>query len=258
MNSHQCRIGWAIYFVSYFLMGYILSLIWLYRVKVIFAGSAFEYPSWIYKFFHVLMILIIILYFVCFAILFYRDHWILYNDERTYLYFCNFDIIQQHAYFRAFFLFSYVPISAILLYLFVRGLWLLDKEMISRFAMDHVKDRSTSQVSLDVVLDKYSEQQCTLPKNGNKPVCTTAASIVELHSLIKKATILVCVAMSSATIHHIWVAIDEFATQLFGIDVVINVLCVWFMCASSVKFWNCCKKHGLCMICYRKENRSGL
>ena len=263
-DAHQCSIGWALFNIFYFAMGYLLSLIFLYRVKVIFEGSTFQYSSWVFKAFHGIFIFLIIVYIMCLSLFSYRGHWVLYKDAETNIFYCDFDIANRpkYAYFRVFFLVSQIVINGILLYMFIRGLWVLNKQMIKQFAKDHVMEKSItiSQVSLDVdmVLDKYSEQNCTSPKKESTTICTSAEQIVQLHILIKKTTILVCVAMISAIVYHVCVVVDTFAIQLFGIDVVINVLCVWLMCNSSLRYWKCCKKYGLYQICYRKENRNGL
>ena len=82
--------------------------------------------------------------------------------------------------------------------------------------------------------------------------------IVKLHNLIKKQTVLVCTAMISKIILHTGICLDTRIGTQIGWDMVLNAVCVWMMLHTSDRYWNICKKYGVCVCCYWKTNKMGM
>ena len=137
------------------------------------------------------------------------------------------------------------------LWMFNRGLWLLNKEMIKGFMKEHrkhghvVDNTSTSAVQdLKVVVDEYN--------NDGKDVDASVVRIIRLYNLMKKQTILVCIPVVSMILLGIWTGIDSAAIYEFGWVLIINMICLWMMLSTSKRYWNLCKDYGCCVCCYQK------
>merc|ERR1719295_728719 len=85
---------------------------------------------------------------------------------------------------------------------------------------------------------------------------TTKKSILRLHNLIKKQTILVCIAVGSTTGLAVVSTLDAAGIAVCGWDVVVNTLCVWLMLGLSKEYWNCCSRYGVCHVCYRNDEQN--
>ena len=255
-----------------------LSLIFLHRIYIIFKNSPFEYKPWIYHSFLILIILTplilnIPVYFSSKSFSFTVQY-----DSSSNLALCTPDSLERAPIARVIGgiigIILQLLVSVGLLLLFIRGLWLLNKQMIkyylnnSQFNIaqlqpntnkDETKISTTSQETCSVVttrdvLDKWRKQKSIIKKQSEQEV----QNIVMLHNLIKKQTILVCVASVSTIIIWVRFAVNFFVGILMCWDEIVNVICVWLMLDTSKKYWNICKKHGICMCCYWKTNRLGL
>ena len=115
-------------------------------------------------------------------------------------------------------------------------------------------NRRTNAVSMDIVLDEWGRQKTFVRELQKDEV----QRIVSLHNLIKKQTILCCVATGSTcciwfgTIFH-----EDFQFES-GWDNCVNAICVWMMLDTSKKYWKMCQKYGFCYLCYRKTNKIGM
>lgn len=84
----------------------------------------------------------------------------------------------------------------------------------------------------------------------------SATRILTLHSLIKRYTILTwTMAVPSVLWLVLLTAVNNQFIQLFVIPVLVNVISMWFMFASSVPCWKRMKRMGCCYPCYGKGRR---
>ena len=157
-----------------------------------------------------------------------------------------------------------------LLFMFVRGLWILNRQMMQTFMHDHQQNSNnptptTSQceistatstpiprVSMNIVLDEWGKQK-TITRNQTKG---EIERMICLHNLIKKQTILVFIANVSTM--TLWIAAVALKRPSIlwetGWDNIVNSICVWMMLTESSKYWMLCQKYGLCWCCYRMTN----
>ena len=82
--------------------------------------------------------------------------------------------------------------------------------------------------------------------------------IVKLHNLIKKQTILVVTVIITDITLGIASTMKPELTNLNGWNIMVNAICVWLMIDTSKRYWNVCRRYGLCLICYRTSNEMGL
>ena len=116
---------------------------------------------------------------------------------------------------------------------------------------DNYKSR---KISINQVLDSW-KRQSTINRDQLRP---EVQRIMALHNLIKKQTILVCIAITGTITYFICTGIYfDFALES-GWDVLVNSICVWMMLDTSKVYWNACRKYGICSCCYRKTNKLGL
>merc|ERR1719216_457920 len=85
---------------------------------------------------------------------------------------------------------------------------------------------------------------------------TTKKSILKLHNLIKKQTILVCIAVGSTTGLAVVSTLDAAGIAVCGWDTVVNALCAWLMLNVSRNYWICCSQYGLCRCCYLTDEQN--
>ena len=105
--------------------------------------------------------------------------------------------------------------------------------------------------------DMMTEYQLRQGKNTFSKKINNDSSIklmVKLHHLTKKTTILVCIAIGSSVVYWILSAINGWYSILIPWDILINSICCWLMLRSSIKYWNCCAKYGICRCCYKQFN----
>ena len=76
---------------------------------------------------------------------------------------------------------------------------------------------------------------------------------MNLYGLIKKQIILFVIVMISSLTFNTAISINHDLVVQFGWDLLIKAICVWLMLKTSNKYWNCCKKYGLCRCCYRYQ-----
>eukprot|EP01083_Nonionella_stella_P005851 16880_1 len=134
-----------------------------------------------------------------------------------------------------------------------------DSQMSSDESDDHDAEMTASN---GMIHRRYTDTMSTIEgiaKEYNK--CEykdisrrqSIGTIIKLHELIKKKTILGFIAVASSTMYWIISALiyNVWATQIVW-DVLINSLCVWLMFASSKIYWNMCTTYCCCYFCYKK------
>ena len=153
--------------------------------------------------------------------------------------------------------------SVSLLYMFISRLVVFRTERTQYFVESHrgssikesvetgyVSSDSNGNFNLNVVYDTLHRRTTEDRDFMSKDI----QSIFKLHDLIKKQSILVCIAiLSSVTVWSLVAVVNYFFWWLVW-DVSINTICVWLMLKSSRKYWICCGKYGVCACCYCKEN----
>ena len=278
----ECVVGAILnYFFS--ALNYMLSnIIFLHRVYIIFDDSAYAYKPWIYKSFFIWIVVSITVFVSPFLIqIGLSKSFTLQYDPDTDIAFCAVDSLSRDSYFgiAGYLIAITQPIdAAILLFMFVRGLWKLNKQMMKSFVQNriskgpgnhppvvHVAVNSGSEVcedgngrekgvSMDIVLEEWGRQKTFVREIQKDEV----QRIVTLHNLIKKQTILVCVATGSTCC--IWLGALFYGDFTYenGWDNCVNAICVWMMLDTSKKYWRICQKYGLCYWCYRKTNKIGM
>ena len=304
--------------VSGFVLGYffmtinytVLSLIFLFRVYFSFKDSTYEYKPWIYRTFCIIILLYPVSTYSTALYNEFRAHFrfAVVHDPSTNLAFCMDDTIDDLPIFLAMFVaLAQCVISIGLLSLFIRGLWLLNKEMMTSFMKEYddpsppesvklsmhpvcsrsdtqtklthttavststtsstpsqiqephlnapkAKTRSKRSVSVEKVCDVWHRQR-TQTRNQLRP---EVQRILSLHNLIKKQTILVCIATVSTILLWIGAAIYGAILLQGGWDTIVNSVCVWMMLDTSKRYWKICKKYGLCWCCYCTTNKMGM
>ena len=264
----------------------LLSIIFLHRVYVIFNNSAFEYATCTYRVLFALILTIptICITITCISIVSISASFIVYYDEDSKLAWCtgNENILRRIASMSVA-LWQTVS-NLVLLSLFVKGLWRLNKQLMAHFMKEHdansielpplnpshkavtsssaVLDENDlgtprsrpNKVSAGNVLSSWGRQS-TVDRKQLKP---EVERIMTLHNLIKKQAILVFVATVTTLTFWIAAGINQLFLLQFGWDIIVNAICVWMMLDTSKVYWNLCKKYGICICCYLKENRVGM
>ena len=162
-----------------------------------------------------------------------------------------------------------VLINVALLYMFNRGLWRLRQETLLMVLTERVKSHSddieTGQVDADSAGGAHTEPTGTSPKlsiqnpeTEIEHMSSSKKSILRLHNLIKKQTILVCIATASTCSLAVVSTLDAAGIAVCGWDVMVNTLCVWLMMGIAKEYWNCCSRYGLCRCCYLNDEQNRL
>ena len=252
----------------------ILSLIFLHRIYMTFKDSAFEYKPWIYRtFLFVIVVNVPLLLSVVYGLLINSAETVAFYDSSTNLTLCGLRVVTDSSFqigsiiMVGFLLLSQAITSAGLLILFVRGLWRLNKQMMVHFMKQ--QNRSNAQIANPVEMVKSNStgddeqpeatvnniMNTTIARNPKRPELET---IVELHNLMKKQTILVCVSIVSSMTLGIMIIINFDLLAEQGWDIIVNEICVWMMLNTSKRYWNLCRRYGFCVCCYWKTNKMGM
>ena len=140
------------------------------------------------------------------------------------------------------------------------------------------RPRFRSQMGFHELMARYSEKQQRKSKKA-LPTVSTASSestssgsdseagpsttvfvekqsirtMVKLHHLTKKRTILALIAIVSSCVYWIVAAaVDPWFSILVSVDISINAVCGWLMLKSSEFWWFGCIRYGFCRCCYKK------
>ena len=239
---------------------------------MVFNESVYAYPAYVYKALYVTTILVCLFgssYSIIQATATGIEWKVIYTPSNTFNY-CRIDNegTYQEKVFRlpliaVCFVVNFV-INIILLYMFNRGLWLLNKEIMIGMMHDaiqpqmemttpseecsqdaNIKIKGSSARNLQVIVEKYKKNQGT-----NKYTDHSAKRVIQMYNVMKKQTILTCIAIVSTSIYFIWTAITQDASWETGWDLSINLICSWLMLSSSSMYWDWCKNKGLCRCCY--------
>ena len=253
---NQCAIGYTVYYVSSYSCASILYITFIYRIQLAFKGSLYEYRSYIYG---VVYILILINWLTSLVNILgrgigYTSYIVIYTDIKGLAVCSSRDSLGMIAIIITNVM--NIVIQGILLYMFSRGLWALNKQLLKmymekQFEINHGTSPSPSsnpslvgKNSLKVVVDKF--------KSDGGESEDSVKEIIELYNLIKKQAICVCIAVFSTTFMGTVSLFESSFLFEIGWDGAINTISIWLMLSTSKKYWNFCKDYGLCKCCYLK------
>eukprot|EP01084_Bolivina_argentea_P249161 416979_1 len=275
-----CATGYVLSYLSYYISIAMLYIIFIWRVKISFQGSVSEYNNCILYPFLAVIVIVIFALLIEIILLVTAAEWILLHGESSNISFCGNNAVDKiilsdiDAILSVIVAIFHIAMSIGLLYMFIRGLVLVNRILIKSFVTEHVhpdainlnnivqrqteinkfdlKDISPDAISVKTVLAECTDATKTAVER--KHLSREASKILVLHDLVKKQTILVATSIISSALLWILGAVNDwFILELYW-DMSINAVCVWLMLASSNKYWDLCKKS--CLRCfYVKENR---
>ena len=254
----HCSAGYLLFTGSGSLCLASLHATFIRRIQLAFKNSTYEYTPYVYKILYALILINCVLNLIQIALrtFVYKHYMVIYTDLNGIGLCTNdsdADVISSLVQSGGAIAFgaTNLLLNMILLYMFNRGLWLLNRDIMKGYIKTQqeyglgnhpipVENTSTVE-NLRATVDEYQTK-------GNK--ADAVIRIIELYNLIKKQTILVCIAVISTTMFMILTALDGDFFYEIGWDIVVNTVCVWMMLSTSKKYWNCCRDHGLCKCCY--------
>eukprot|EP01084_Bolivina_argentea_P250098 418899_1 len=281
-TTYQCSIGYILAYSSYYISVAMLYIIFIWKIKISFNGSVSEYNNYILYPFLAAIIIVISALLIQMIVLVSIPEWLLLHGNASNISYCLNMAIDKFIFSDIFSVLSiittifHIIMSSGLLYMFVRGLVLVNRILIKSFVREYAhvdsndsnngifptpfvhtetemskKHERTDTISVQTVFDECTDESRSPIER--KELSKEASRILVLHDLVKKQTILVSVSIISSVLLWISSAIDDWLMQQMYWDMTINAVCVWLMLASSQKYWLLCKKSCL-RCCYVKEN----
>ena len=306
-TTFQATISYFWIFIFFGNSYVLLWIIFIHRIRIIFNGSAYAYKPYIFRILYFSIIFGDFLWCIACGIDYQQVlKWKLFvfdniDTNPIQFYVLTRDYAEKDKFSPAILIAICVYstfINIILLYMFTRSLWKLNKYFMTNYLEEHgslskpnkmhhvstespvsmsqsalkldvLKDSNTVRsdtdvdidinrkemkhmirVSMDNVLDAWTRQK-TVERERKRP---EVQRMVDLHNLIKKQTILVCIALCSDLL-YVATIFYEPIEWMTGWFYCLNVICVWMMLATSKRYWIFCKQFGLCCCCYRKSNK---
>ena len=292
-TGNQCVLGYVLFYSVVYFCNIMLYILFTWRIQKSFQLSSYNYPQCLYISIYVISILLWLSWSI--YLIFNRGMWYDDNFKTFEISYIEFES-SPFAYCNSIFVSSpklrSIMISGlgainfilmiILLYMFNRGLWMTNKLLMKVYVRDHVdasihsivnstetqtiqtqtqtlsppsapvhmeKASSTSaNEDLKVIVDTYDSER--------KDADISVKRIINLHNLIKKQTILVCIAVISTTLIGSLAAVDPKMGLEIGWDFGINLICAWMMLSTSKRCWHCCTHYGICKCCYLKTGKN--
>jgi len=285
-SRYRCEWGYLLFYFLFFLSFCILFTVFVFKIWLIFRRTAYKYPPWIYK----LMIVVILSNFLAAVTdrvlrVFVHDDWVWTIETVPLLPGSDYELTiclllkvggtdSVHFLVATYYvLVTNVFINVALLFMFNRGLWLLRQETLLMILNERMKSHSDDTEHGTHGDDNGGDDAPSSPnQNGNdsnrptlsirnpeaeiERMSSTKKSILRLHNLIKKQTILVCIALASTTMLAVVSTLDGSGIAITGWDTTVNALCVWLMLGLSKQYWNCCSRYGLCHCCYLNDDQN--
>lgn len=285
-ESH-CIIAYILSYFSIYLSSGVVYVIFVWRINTTLTESIYRYHPSISYIFYISICVMVIVWWINVVYELVMAEWRIVTSHGISLCanFVNVANDSWRAYYGIMAICSAIyhfVVNCSLLFMFVKGLWSINKSFIKSFVDEHIDKSSiemnsnsssprgktsaiemnnlpspTSKTSdIDTVLDKCvsitnDDTQQVIKK---KETMRNVAHILKLHDLIKKQTILVFMAVVSSVFLWIMICIDNWNTIQLYWDVSVNSICVWLMLGSSEIYWKFCTKKGIFRCCYRKEN----
>ena len=266
----QCTIAHASIPIAFAVPYVLLYTILLVRIKFIFKDSIYGYKPWVFRVYYsgiAVQFCLLTSIHVYYSIK--ATQWGVYYQDDFYKAACFFHLDPEMAKVKAvrwiISIATHFVINLGLLYLFLKGLWSINRIRITQFMEEnqqHIEMESKTNSSTDIalgsrtgdnvaigsVLEQYKSQSDLKKASSNGSV----KRIVKLHNLMKKQTILTVIANGSTILCWIFVVVQPLTLYVTAYDFMLNAICMWLTMPSSNKYWLCCTKYGLCYCCYRK------
>ena len=180
-TSLQCLFGFFLHWVSWILGYALLMVIFIRRIDLVFKGTPYQYKPSIIKTLYICVVALIVL-FISYLVLRVNvvTNWTLLYYKQTNLVYCllvapDLDRIQLS--FGAIYVISKLIGDMIILYMFIKRLWSLRRELISQFVLDHV----SKNLGLD--RDKnHKQHKLDIPKTPDTPDTNSEDTIPSNHS----------------------------------------------------------------------------
>ena len=107
-------------------------------------------------------------------------------------------------------------------------------------------------------VDKHTKSKLSISEfEKNKD--QNSKTIVNLHRLIKRHTILVFIMVITTII---WLVLLTTESSWWYIQIIyvllVNIVCIWLMYSAASPVWNCSTKYFCCWICYCSKCQSGV
>ena len=105
--------------------------------------------------------------------------------------------------------------------------------------------RASTAQNLQVIVDHYKEKRHT-----KQNVESCVKQVIKMYNIMKKQTILICIAIVSTSIYFIWTGIAPLASWLLRMRFQYQYDLCMLMLSSSLLYWDWCRSKGLCKCCY--------
>eukprot|EP01084_Bolivina_argentea_P265686 450449_1 len=265
-TDELCAIG---YFGNYSLLTISKALMYNlfnYRIQIIFTNTQYSFHKMLYLTMYILPWYNVLFVIVCLYIGQFEQNnhsleWILQSDETSYILFCggttNFRLAIKifiiHASIIEFIM------SVTLLLMFCKGLYDLYQTLLTQH-IDEYMNRDGSIYSSDSNesngVDAFSVKKTMTMSFSSHLQCEKKSIIrvISLKNIIKKQTILVCIALISSIIYWVLSMFYPSMSLQSCWDIIINASCIWLMFACTNPIWNFLSRYCCCHICYRDIN----
>ena len=276
----RCIIGYYIFYVFGYLSMSFVHAIYIWRIERAFCGSVYAYHPYIYRCLYTLTILI----FIIWSAINIWDAapidtiWIVRQSNHFPISDCvlgdesiSYNVLPMVMTAGI----VHMVVNTSLMYMFNRGLWLLNKRMIQLYQEEQIQLQNMDSHSVvgnspslsptnpnpdnvvpDLALPRQGSAVRDLKnvidvykKKGEK-ADQLVKEVVRKYNMIKKYTILVSISIVSAMIFLICMAINTNFLYECSWYFLVNIVCLWMMLSTSKRYWMCCRDYGLCRCCY--------
>eukprot|EP01084_Bolivina_argentea_P218474 370744_1 len=254
----QCRIGFALNWLGIFGSVSMVYVVFIHRIYIVFKGSVYEYKRYCFILLYCMIITLICVTAILRIIEYINEPILsLIFDQTNYILFCRHALTSTQLRAVSIVFIIYIMFMDItLLYMFTSNLYLVHRDRIKIFVENHRNQESRQQMHLSSGYLSMAVVHETIKKKNteyNLFMRHDVEKLFALHDIIKKQTILTCIAILSSVTLWSFIAYDNVYFLLIPWDVSVNTICVWLMLKSSKHYWICCKRYGPCVCFYRNE-----
>ena len=260
----QCSIGYLMSYLFFYSSMSVLYVIFVWRIHTTLKESAYGYHPYILKALYTFIAIMTILWLFNAIYDSIKAEWRILSHHGVSM--CANFVTDYDDYAASLFaaialmtaIFHFV-MNSVLLLMFVKGLWSINKLFIKVYVKEHIHCNSTKDPA-DTDSDQSDHESSVRTANMNMNIVLdnlqsvqSAKHILLLYDLIKKQTILVSISViSSVALWSLNLENNWFSLQIYW-DVALNGICLWLMLGSSQKYWKLCTKT-CARCCYLKEN----
>eukprot|EP01084_Bolivina_argentea_P277931 474672_1 len=251
----QCAIG---YFGNYSLL--IISKAFMYnlfnyRIENIFQNTPYAFHRVFHIFLYVVPWYNVLFVVICLYIAQFIDtndelEWNLNTDNSTYILFCGgttkFTVAAKVSIVHS----SIIEfiMSVTLLYMFIKGLYTLYSTLLNQHINEYINMDRCDDVELNHVNRLKS---LNIHSSSSRCEKQSMMRVLSLKNIIKKQTILVCIALISSIVYWILSLFYPSMTLQSCWDIMVNSSCIWLMFASAKPVWGFLSRYCCCRVCYR-------